>query len=154
ASQNASCPTLTYYQPLFQIPTVITYTNVPGAYNLYNGVELTGRKRMSNHWMMNTSFGYNNAKRHFDTFAGSVSSTSQTTLPFVEDPTNRGTRDGADLEIPTGGSGIGNVYINAKWLFKISGMYELPYDVHVSAFYNARQGYPFERVVQGPSRLN
>jgi carboxypeptidase family protein/TonB-dependent receptor-like protein len=154
ASQNASCPAVTYYQPLFQIPTIITLTNVPGAYNVYNGVELTGRKRMSNHWMMNTSFAYNNAVRHFDSFAGSLSSTSQTNLPYVEDPTNRAAREGADLEIPTSGSGIGNVYINAKWLFKISGLYQLPYDVNVSAFYNARQGYPFERVVQGPSRLN
>ena len=27
----------------------------------FNGVELTGRKRMSHHWMMNTSFSYNSA---------------------------------------------------------------------------------------------
>ena len=26
----------------------------------------------------------------------------------------------------TAGSGIGNVFVNAKWLFKISGMYQLP----------------------------
>ena len=25
----------------------------------FNGVELTGRKRLSNHWLMNTSFAYN-----------------------------------------------------------------------------------------------
>lgn len=154
AAQSASCPTVTYYQPLFQIPTVITYKDVPGAYNLYNGVELTGRKRMADHWMMNTSFAYNDAIRHFDSFAGSLSSTSLTTIPYVEDPTNRSLREGTQVEVPTGGSGIGNVYINAKWLFKVSGMYELPYDFHVSAFYNARQGYPFLRVVQGPSRAN
>src|SRR5262249_22221003 len=55
---------------------------------------------------------------------------------------------------PTGGSGIGNVWVNAKWLFKLSGMYQAPYGFNVSAFYNARQGYPFERFVQGPSRTN
>jgi len=44
--------------------------------------------------------------------------------------------------------------VNAKWLFKVSGMYQLPYSVNVSAFFNARQGYPFERFIQGPSRRN
>jgi hypothetical protein len=44
--------------------------------------------------------------------------------------------------------------MNAKWLFKISGMYQLPYDFNVSAFYNARQGYPFEQGILSPSRLN
>jgi hypothetical protein len=43
-----------------------------------------------------------------------------------------------------GRSGIGNVFVNAKWLYKLSGMYQLPVRVNVSAFYNARQGYPFE----------
>jgi hypothetical protein len=154
ASQNANCPTVTYYQPLFQIPTIVTLTNVPGAYNLYNGVELTGRKRMADHWMMNTSFSYNNAVRHFDSFPGSISSTSQSSTSFVEDPTNRSARDGAQLEVPTSGSGIGNVYINAKWLYKISGLYNFPYDINVSAFYNARQGFPIENVISGPSRIN
>ncbi|HZR22663.1 MAG TPA: TonB-dependent receptor [Vicinamibacterales bacterium] len=154
ASQNANCPTVTYYQPLFQIPTIVTLTNVPGAYNLYNGVELTGRKRMSNHWMMNTSFSYNDAVRHFDSFPGSISSTSQSSTAFVEDPTNRSARDGAQLEVPTSGSGIGNVYINSKWLYKLSGLYNLPYDINVSAFFNARQGFPIENVISGPSRIN
>ena len=33
-------------------------------------------------------------------------------------------------------------------------MYEAPFGFNVSAFYNARQGYPFERFVQSPSRPN
>ena len=154
AAQNASCPTVTYFQPLFQIPTIVTLANVPGAFRTFNGVELTGRKRLSNHWLMNTSFSYNAANLDFADFPGGLSATSLTTLPFVEDPTTRDIRNGGEVEIPTGGSGIGNVYINSKWLFKISGLYQLPYDINLSAFYNARQGYPFERVVQGPSRLN
>jgi hypothetical protein len=46
------------------------------------------------------------------------------------------------------------VYINSKWLFKASGLYELPGRINVSAFYNARQGYPFERFILSPSRAN
>ena len=60
----------------------------------------------------------------------------------------------ASTDYLTSGSGIGNVYVNAKWLFKISGLYQLPYDFNVSAFYNARQGYPFEQGILSPSRLN
>ena len=54
----------------------------------------------------------------------------------------------------TSGSGIGDVFVNAKWLFKLSGMYQLPMDVNVSAFYNTRQGYPQEKSVLTPSRIN
>jgi hypothetical protein len=73
---------------------------------------------------------------------------------FAEDPTNRDTRNGYQYDYLTGGSGLGNVYINAKWLFKLSGLYELPYAVRISGFFNARQGYPEEFAVQGPSRPN
>ena len=154
ASQNADCRGVTYYQPTFQIPTVITLTNVPGANRVFNGGELNARKRMSHHWLMNTSFSYGSGVLNFNSFPGSLSSTSLTSGAFVEDPTDRVQRNGAQGEVPTSGSGIGNVFINAKWLFKISGLYNLPYDVNVSAFYNARQGYPFFRIIQGPSRAN
>jgi hypothetical protein len=63
-------------------------------------------------------------------------------------------RNGGQYDYLTSGSGIGNVYINTKWLFKISGVYQLPYAINVSAFYNARQGYPFEQGILSPSRSN
>ena len=107
SAQSASCPTVTYYQPLFQIPTIITQTNVPGAFRTFNGVEVNGRKRMSNHWLMNTSFSYNFARLDFDSFAGGLSSTSLTTLPFVEDPTTRAIRNGGEVE--TSGGQLGGV---------------------------------------------
>ena len=71
-----------------------------------------------------------------------------------EDPSNRAQRDGFQYDFLTSGSGIGNVYVNAKYLFKLSGMYQAPAGVNVSAFYNARQGYPQEISVQTPSRAN
>ncbi len=72
----------------------------------------------------------------------------------LEDPTNIAQRNGFQYDYLTAGSGIGNMFVNAKWLYKISGMYQLPANVNVSAFYNARQGYPFERTVTSPSRAN
>ncbi len=155
-SAAATCPTVTYYEPTFQQPTVILETNIPGYNRTFNGIELTGRKRMSNHWMMNTSFSYNSTPVHFGSFPGAANQSSGTsgTIPISEDPTNRDVRNGGQYDYLTSGSGIGNVYINAKWLFKISGVYQLPYDINVSAFYNARQGYPFEQGVLSPSRSN
>ena len=40
--------------------------------------------------------------------------------------------------------------MNSKCLYKLSGLYQLPLAVNVSAFYNARQGYPFEPNVNSP----
>ncbi len=150
----ATCQTVTYYQPTFQIPTIITLSNAAGFSRTYNGVELSGRKRLANHWLMNTSFSYNTALVNFNEFPGSITSTSSTSSAIVEDPTNRTVRNGFQFDFPSANSGISNLYVNARWLFKISGMYQLPYGVNVSAFYNARQGYPFERFIQGPSRAN
>jgi hypothetical protein len=73
---------------------------------------------------------------------------------LAEDPTNRSTRNGFQYDYPTGGSGLGNVYVNAKWLYKLSGMYQAPYGFNVSAFYNSRQGYPFEAEIRQAARTN
>jgi hypothetical protein len=146
---GASCPTITYYQPNFLIPGVSNLTNFSSSqYNrVFNGLEATARKRMSHHWLMNTSFAYNSTVVN-NGFAGTFAN------GVPEDPTNLTQRNGGQYDYQTSGSGIGNVFINAKWLFKVSGLYQLPADFNVSAFYNARQGYPFERFVQTPSRAN
>jgi hypothetical protein len=149
---GTTCPTITYYTPLFQNPTILFLTNIPGYNRTYNGVEVTGRKRMSNHWLMNTSFAYNSTIVNYNEFPGSQPSITSATIS--EDPTNRAQRDGQQYDFLTSGSGIGNVYVNAKYLFKLSGMYQAPAGVNVSAFYNARQGYPQEIAVQTPSRVN
>jgi len=153
-TEASRCPTVSYYEPTIQQPTIITLSNVPGYERVFNGIELTGRKRMSNRWMMNTSFTYNTTDVYHNDFAGAGNQSSGTagTIPISEDPTNRVTREGGQYDYLTSGSGIGNVYVNTKWLFKLSGLYELPWRVNVSGFYNARQGYPFEQGILSPSR--
>ncbi len=141
AAQNAYCPQVTYYQPNAQLGTISTLTNQPGYSRVYNGLEVSARKRLSGHWMMSTSVSYNSAIVNYLQGA-------------YQDPTNVAQRNGYQYDYLTSGSGIGNVYINAKWLYKLSGMYEAPFGVNLSAFYNARQGYPFERFILSPSRAN
>jgi hypothetical protein len=149
AAQNARCPTVTYYQPTFQLPTITNETNFTSdQYNrAFNGFEITGRKRLSHRWLMNTSFAYNSTIIN-NGFAGTAAN------GVGEDPTNRAARDGFQYDYATSGSGLGNVYVNAKWLYKLSGLVQLPGSVNMSAFYNVRQGYPFEASIQSPSRAN
>src|SRR5262249_12680999 len=71
-----------------------------------------------------------------------------------EDPTNRSTRNGAQYDYASAGSGIGNQFVNAKWLFKISGLYNLPKDFNVSANYTSRQGYPEEFAINNAARTD
>jgi hypothetical protein len=145
----ANCPAVTFFTPSFQQPTVVLLTNIPDFNRAFNGFELMARKRMADHWMLNSSFSFNSTKVNFGGFPGSQPSTAAATI--TEDPTNRDQRDGFQYDYLTTGSGIGNIYVNAKWLFKLSGMYQAPWGVNVSAFYNARQGYPQEITVQVPS---
>jgi hypothetical protein len=145
----ATCPSVSFYRPNLQQPTIVTLSNIPDFNRTFNGLELMARKRMSHGWMMNSSFSYNDTKVHFGGFPGSQPSITSTAI--TEDPTNRDKRDGAQYDYLTSGSGIGNVYVNAKWLFKASGLYEAPFHINLSAFYNARQGYPEEVTVQVPS---
>jgi hypothetical protein len=148
----ANCPAVTFFQPAFQQPTVITLAMADGFQRTFNGVELMARKRLSHRWLMNTSFSFNSTIVDFGEFTGSQPSTASAALS--EDPSNRNQRQSFQYDYLTAGSGIGNVYINAKWLFKISGLYQLPGDFNVSAFFNARQGYPLENTIQSPSRIN
>jgi hypothetical protein len=135
---GANCPTVTFFDPTLTIPSVTTLTN-QNYWRDFNGIEVSARKRMSNHWMMNTSYSFNSTLVHYGATNG------------YQDPTNITYRDGFQYDYLTSGSGLGNVYVNAKWLFKLSGMYQAPFGFNLSAFYNARQGYPFEEFVRVPS---
>ena len=138
---GANCPTVTYYTPNLNVGSVTVLTN-QNYWRDFNGVEASARKRLSNHWMMNTSFTYNSTLVHY----GATNA--------YQDPTNISFREGYQYDYLTGGSGLGNVYVNAKWAFKLSGMYQAPYGINVSGFYNARQGYPFEEFILTPTRPN
>ena len=131
---GARCDTVTAYYPSFQLGGITRQINTPNFHRSYNGFEANARRRMQNHWMMNASVSYNSIIQHYGD--GSY-----------QNPNNIAVRNGFQYDYATSGSGIGNVFVNARWLFKLSGLYQLPYAFNVSAFYNARQGYPFEAAV-------
>ena len=144
AAQNPQCPTITYFQPttknISNFPNYI-YTNRPGASRTYKGLEITGRKRVKS-FTMNGSFTLSDTKSFFP--QGSF-----------EDPTNIANLDGAQYAPESGGSGLGNVFPNAKWLLRVSGAYTIPWQsIGVGLNYNGRTGYPAPLGIQTPTRPN
>ncbi len=138
---NARCQAITYYEPTIPIPAAFVYTNQPDRYRSFNGVELSLTKRYSDRWSLNGSFAYNNARDFW------------TSTAAYEDPTN--IVSGQQYAPESGGSGIDNIFTNAKWLSKLSGNYVLPlWDINLAGFLNSRQGYPFPAVIRTPSRAN
>ncbi len=125
--------TVVYYQRTVALPTATILRN----YNFeraYHGLEFTARKRFSHRWLMNSSVTWNNAALHYPTVLDYS--------PASGDPTdfdNVNGRDSGGLNGP-------------RWVLKLSGMYALPWNMSVSVFYNARDGFQFNRTVQSPSR--
>jgi hypothetical protein len=137
ACGNATCDQPSYTGYYFNGPAQHTNTieeNID-TYRTYKGLELTARKRLSHRWMMSSSYVYNHALLFAVT-------------PGVDylDPTNRvpvnfidGQEDGTR---------------NGRHVFKLSGMFQLPYDINVSAFFNAHSNFPFNPALVGPTRAN
>jgi hypothetical protein len=133
---GARCEAVTFFYPTSSVPSLYTYTNRPDYSRNYQGFEVTGRKRMSNNWSMNVSYAYNNAPVHYDSPAA------------YQDPTNIDKYNGGQFAEESTSSGLGNVFVNAKWIFRLSGIYTTPlWAINVSGFYNARGGYPFQATV-------
>jgi hypothetical protein len=139
---GSRCEPVTYFQPTRQIPSPNIYTNVPDRYRNFNGVELTFQRRYADRWQASASFAYNDARDYWDS------------PNAYEDPTNIAKQHGAQYAPESGGSGIGGIFTNAKWLVKLSGRYTLPLDINLAGFYNGRQGYPFPQSIQTPNRAN
>ena len=139
---GARCEGVTYFEPRMRIPSANIYTNVPDRFRNFNGFELTFQRRYSNRWQMNASLALNDARDYWDSPAA------------YEDPTNIDQQNGSQYAPESGGSGIGGIFTNARWLMKLSGRYTLPGDVNLAGFYNGRQGYPFPQAIQTPNRAN
>ncbi len=109
------------------------------AYERYTAVELVLTKRLSHNWMMDGSFTLSDWKY----FHGSP----KTVWPL--DLTNYDYNEGGVIAPVSGGSGISDVYVNSRWMGKLTGLYQFPLGIAVSGTFIAREGYvfpPYERV--------
>jgi hypothetical protein len=122
-------------------------SNQPGYYSYYHGVEASVVKRMANRWMMRVGAAYNLAREHYgSTPANDSGNPTRTDLnPLV---------NGGPFVVRSGGSGSGDIFINAKWQFSANGVYTFPYDINVGASVFGRQGYPFPVYRSAPLGLD
>jgi hypothetical protein len=120
------------------VPIGNHFLNMPNSYTQYYGLQLKLNKRLSNKWMANISFTFNDWKWHLDE------------ADMLGDLNTHAFFDGGDVAESTTGSGLSDLWVNSRWIFKFSGMYQLPYGVNLTAFFQARDGNPQPRHRQVP----
>jgi hypothetical protein len=144
-----------YSEPLYGlrdgvgVPAGSTLENRRDWNAIYDGIDLTLQKRLSNRWMARASVTLSDSKQE-----GGPGS--------CFDPTNNrggagntwgggiglysvGTCSGDDTLAPPAGaiSGAKNeIFLNSSWQFNLAGLYQLPAGFAISASVFAREGYP------------
>jgi hypothetical protein len=120
-----------YWLPAAGYPTIssrYTLYNLNDDCYTYTGVDLVLNKRLSNRWMMNASFTWQAQKSYWgDDFVNS---------------TNRWAFDGQPYG-DWGGAASGKqaALMYTRWMVKLSGLYQLPWGINISATFNAREGW-------------
>ncbi len=105
------------------------YYNKEKAYDTYLGLQLELNKKLSNKWMAGLSFTYQDWKRY----------------RFADEELNLNNFDfynGGQMAESTSGSGLSDIFVNSKWMVKFTGMYQLPYGINLTTFFQAREGNP------------
>lgn len=138
--------TLTFNEPFYFLtlanaPTGDLFLNRPGATQNYSGIELSAVKQLSNRWMMRGSFAWNDWKQNIPPDA-------------VVDPNNRWDRGGQNQDggLVVGYSGKDYSWVNARWQFNLTGLYQLPLGINLGANFFGREGYPASYYVRAAAR--
>lgn len=99
-----------------------------GRYDIYWGYDLIFTKRLSHKWMMNGSATYQMQKHYY----GANGYTDPTTIWAYE---------GQIYGVGMGGSS-GKIQRDffSRWMFKLSGLYQLPFDMNISGTVSAHEG--------------
>lgn len=127
-----------YYTIKSGVPVPVNYvfTNRKDYSQTYQDLELTAVKRMSNNWMMRANVTLSDWTQHVG--AGAIIDPS----PLLSNSTNSfdscSVCNGAQV---ASGGGIGNNYINSRWAYSLTGVYQLPWHLSVGAAFNGREGY-------------
>jgi hypothetical protein len=111
-------------------PPITHYRNYSDSYARYMAVVLQFSKKFAKKWMLDVSFTYSDWK---DIWAQSEFANGDlTTYNYF----NEGV-----VAPESGGSGLSGVFVNSRWQFKLSGLYQLPYGINLTAVFQAREGY-------------
>jgi hypothetical protein len=147
----------TFNQPYYQlkpgvpIPAGVTVSNRPDWNTTYNGVDLTFQKRLTNKWLIRGGATYQTWNQH----GGAGSCYDPTSdrggnnelWPATPVAIQTGSTCAGDdiAALPAGAaSGARNeVFINARWLFNVGALYQLPAGFAVAGNFFGREGYPY-----------
>jgi hypothetical protein len=102
-------------------------------YVIYNGVDLTLKKAMADKWMLMVSATIQSAKDYYLSQLGYTN----------YDPTDHLPVDKLD------GTPIGKIGFNTntRWMVKVNGLYQLPWDINMGASLQIRDGYVFKETI-------
>jgi hypothetical protein len=100
----------------------------PKRHNTYWGIDFIFTKRLSNKWMLNGSVTYQDQRNYFGDFG-------------YLDPTNLWADEGQVFAFGMGG-GSGKISrpFFTRWMFKLSGLYQLPAAINISGTVSAHEG--------------
>ena len=118
-----------YYEPTMAAAGTSTYTQRPDYYRVYQGIEFQATKRLADKWMANLSFSYGDTKVYYDSDAA------------YTDPTNIKYEDGFSYAPESGGSGKSAIFYNSRWALKLTGLYQLPWEINLSGYWTMREGF-------------
>ncbi|MBU4267256.1 MAG: carboxypeptidase regulatory-like domain-containing protein [Acidobacteria bacterium] len=110
------------------VPVGTYFTNYENDYEKYMAVELVLTKKLSSKWMADASFTYQDWTSHMD----KSEHFNQNNFDFYNE---------AVVAPQSGGSGYTGIYVNSRWMFKLSGLYQLPWGLNLSAVLQSREGY-------------
>jgi len=109
-------------------PNATYRTNYKKEYTTYMAGQLVFSKKMSNGWMLDASFTYSDWKQTYD-------------KSERFDWTNYDYFNDGVVAPQSGGSGLTGIYVNSRWMFKFSGLYQLPWGINITGVFQAREGY-------------
>ena len=129
-------------------------TNFEGYSTRYNGVDFTMTKRLADRWMARFAASYNDATQHFDeaNLVGAFGNPTPNdgyidTLQIATlAPQASAVIPGGQMYQLSSGSGQGEVFVNAKWMLNLNGLYQLPWNVELAGNLYGKQGGPLPPV--------
>ncbi|MFH1962542.1 MAG: carboxypeptidase regulatory-like domain-containing protein [bacterium] len=125
----------TYYGRTARAPYAYQ-TNYEKRYDRYLAGQLVFKKRLSNKWMLDASFTYSDWRQfHEGEFLDFATSSVAGGL------NNAAYYDGGMVAPQSGGSGVRGIYVNSRWMAKISGLYQMPFGFNLAGVFRAREGY-------------
>lgn len=109
-------------------PVGTYYTNYKNDYEKYLALQLMFTKKLSNKWMADASFTYQDHTYHME----KSDHFNLNNFEYFQD---------AVVAPESGASGLEGIFMNSRWMFKLSGLYQLPWGLNLSAVWQLREGY-------------